>query len=121
MTYQDPMTKSNRSPLEWIACDIVERAVLDWRLYGHMLKLPHKASGVVADTFNFARKAGFATPRDSLIWYFHSELFIEHCTIVGESIDPDEIVKFLGIPDTKPLRVEKQMSIFEYSSVSSWE
>ncbi len=113
------MQHSTKSPLEWLACDVIERAVFDWRLFGH-LKRPDRRTGS-KEAFVMARKAGFASPRDSLIAYFNSEMFREHCAIVGESIDPDKIIKHLGIPDTKPLRVEQQISIFEYSSVSSWE
>ena len=35
-------------------------------------------------------------------------------------VDADKIIRHLGIPDTKPKRVARQMSIFECSSESSW-
>ena len=92
--------KSSKHPLEWISCDIIEHAVRDWRAFGHLSKRPKDATNNCKAAFTMANKAGFAAPRDELVEFFNGRIFRAYCEIVGESIDPDAIVKHLGIPAT---------------------
>ena len=86
-------------PHRWLAADILNQAVSDWRRY----KLVHErrmaqldTRGSSHDLIPLVKDLGFASPRDELIEFFHGPVFTY---LVDYFSDPAVVRQKLGIPD----------------------
>lgn len=71
-----------------LAAKIIEQAIEDYRLAGHLHRCPQKGKRI-KEIFDCAEEMGFATPKEELLTFFNSRLFGELCGILN--IDPQLI------------------------------
>lgn len=89
-----------RNPHGFIAASIIERAIHDWRKFGHVeekIGLGHlgRMPTDIVDAASLARKAGHDTIREELLSFFASDWFEELAGFAG--CEADYLRKHIGV------------------------
>lgn len=109
MSHDDYSPPSRSDKL--VAGAIIREAVDDWRYWKGITQRSHHLPSHRILGWTYAKRLGYATPRDELLGFFQDAWFEELCDIVGESVCPYAIRRELEIPDDRPARIEKQASM----------
>ena len=88
-----------RNPHGFLAADVIEKAILDWRKYGHIKTMPNmshnKTKTEIVGVCSAARSGGYASPHDELLAFFAGIWFEELCDLA--EVDVDYMRKHIGV------------------------
>ena len=83
-----------RNPHGFLAADIIEKAIRDWRKYGD-LDVEHRELTEYTDIRALIRQKGYDTIRDELLAFFASDWFEELAGFAG--CEPEYLRKHIGV------------------------